>query len=428
MRNTTLRQLLLYLWICMIGAYTQVVNAQSTDPFQGEKLYADVKKYVSFGVHRTAAQGDIETSTWIQKKLEVNGFQTSFTYFPVKQFFLEKVTVDIKGHSVEAFPLWYVKDPAVKVKSEVVDLSGNAKTDIRHKVALVRLPPGGQITKSIIQFLDSVVNAGAQAIIAISTNKVGEIVAYNTTRDLQPWKVPVVIIAPKDSVHILKAVAQKTPVTLSIKGTIKAVQARSIIGKIGSGKKYVIISTPISGWFTCGGERGPGVAIFNALAEWISKQNLPYTFLFTANSGHELDNTGAHVFIGQHAPKPEDVYLWLHLGAGIATREWKSSASGGTKLNTVDSLRNIMYSENMEASILAGFEGQPGKRWKVKDQALGELSVVSAHGYKRFFGIAYGHTFHHMPSDDETTTSPQLLEEIAHSIQKTLELELQLSK
>jgi methylglyoxal synthase len=62
------------------------------------------------------------------------------------------------------------------------------------------------------------------------------------------------------------------------------------------------------------------------LAEWVSKnpsQLADYTFVFTGNSGHELDNHGANVFAEKAAPKPEDTRLWIHLGATIAAKAWK---------------------------------------------------------------------------------------------------------
>lgn len=31
------------------------------------------------------------------------------------------------------------------------------------------------------------------------------------------------------------------------------------------------VSTPTSGWFNCGGERGPGIAVFLSLVSWLPK-------------------------------------------------------------------------------------------------------------------------------------------------------------
>ncbi|HEY9047440.1 MAG TPA: hypothetical protein VIN08_16150 [Ohtaekwangia sp.] len=319
--------------------------------------------------------------------------------------------------------MWPVQQASANINGVIVDpLYGDFEL-YTSKIVLVRIPPGGQTNKQIISLLEPIIAAGASGIVAIAKNDIGEMVAYNTSENLQPWKVPVVVVAPKDSLVFIQAACARRQVSLQVNGTLRETEARSVTGTIGTGNKYIIISTPISGWFTCGGERGPGIAIFNALAAWAVQQKNQYTFLFTANSGHELNNLGAHVFI-EKAPKPEDVYLWLHLGAGIATVDWKKEDGTLKKLSTVDPKRNIMYSENLEHTIDQAFRDQPGKRWKIRNEALGELAVVAAHGYKRFFGIAYGHPLHHMPTDDATTTNPQILQDAAITIRKALEIEL----
>lgn len=156
--------------------------------------------------------------------------------------------------------------------------------------------------------------SGAKAIILIADNAAGEIAAINTSPG-DSWSVPVVQLAPKD-LHHLKDGASAS---LNIRGKLREVIARNIQGTIGSGEQTVIISTPISGWFTCGGERGPGIATFNALAKWVGEKKLPYKFIFTGNSGHELaQHHGTRIFLHEKAPKPEDVRLWFHLDASLA--------------------------------------------------------------------------------------------------------------
>ena len=79
---------------------------------------------------------------------------------------------------------------------------------------------------------------------------------------------------------------------------------------------WSVISTPSSGWFTCAGERGPGIAALLALAEWAHARPDSLHYLFVATSGHELDFLGARLFHeAQLAPPPERTQVWLHLSA-----------------------------------------------------------------------------------------------------------------
>ena len=86
-----------------------------------------------------------------------------------------------------------------------------------------------------------------------------------------------------------------------------------------------MISTPYSAWFKAGGERGPGVALFLALARWAAKHPTEDSYLFVASSGHELGGAGIKSFMDKYAPPPDQVTCWLHLGASISAYDWEKT-------------------------------------------------------------------------------------------------------
>ncbi|MCH7749719.1 MAG: hypothetical protein IH939_16655 [Acidobacteria bacterium] len=60
-------------------------------------------------------------------------------------------------------------------------------------------------------------------------------------------------------------------VTLRLTGRMdEAAEAVNVAGRLVRNEEadWSVISTPSSGWFTCAGERGPGIAALLALAEW----------------------------------------------------------------------------------------------------------------------------------------------------------------
>jgi hypothetical protein len=434
--NRTMKKVLVTVGAVLLNIISLSSFAQSEETiFSGKNLFADVKKYVAFGDHRTATTADYQTSAWLEEVLSENGFQTSFFEFPVKQFFPEKTTFTIDNKDYEVFPLWPVLEKEnLGAHGILIDADGlKDKTKLKGKLALTRLPaPGGQTTEQTYEQLQPLIEAGAVGIVAITESTTGELVAYNTLASIGPWEVPVVQIAPVHSTALKKAAQKKRTGTIQIEGTFKDVQARNVYGTIGNGNQYVVISTPISGWFACGGERGPGIAIWNALAAWLKEHHkeYPYTFLFTANSGHELNNLGAEVFLEKQAPKPEQTRLWVHLGAAIATRAWKEDNGLYYLTDEPDENRNIFYTP----SIAQNFEKifNPVKARKVLCNAenknvisrIGETGVVIAHDYPNVLGFAYLHRYHHIASDDERFTSPGLLEAIGLSIRNFIQTEL----
>jgi hypothetical protein len=411
------------LLLCSIATYSQS-NTDKTF-FDGNKLFSTVEKFVSLGEHRTGTPTDFATSEWLGKELSTAGYEVKYYEFQLKQFFLESATVsDQKKNSYKAFPLWYVSD-SVKLNIFGVVTSHSADLgDVRDKIVLLNFSTGqgGEGGAKILQKLNELIDAGALGIIGYSENAAGEIAAINAPKAAKPWSVPIVLVSQSDAKNLVQKEGQT--INVSIKGTFKNVTARNVYGKIGNGDQYIVVSTPISGWFTCGGERGPGIATWLALARWAALQKLPYTFIFTGNSGHELGGWGAKAFLDGGAPPVDKTKLWVHLGAGIATLSWKSTPSGLVRENTVDVNRNFFYSASVKSSFEPSFKKLAGNKWEIKQKAGGELIYVIDKGYTNVAGAAYSHPYFHMKSDDATKTSPEILEEVAIAFKNFIELEI----
>lgn len=400
-------------------------SAQQVAPekFQGADLYADVDKYVNFGLHRTGTEGDNKTSEWIKGILDKNGFKTEYVTFPVEQFFPEKTELKIGKKTIEIFPVWPVLKAEVQITAPLKEVKKDAG-DVSAKIVWINQ----QSKERSFSFMDEdnaaeikkIIDGGAKAIILVADNAAGEIAAINTLPGVT-YPIPVVQVAPKDVQNLLAG----GTVTLTVSGKLKKVTARNIQGTIGSCEKTVIISTPISGWFTCGGERGPGVATFNALAKWIAAKKLPYKFIFTGNSGHELaQHQGTHIFLHEKAPKPADVRLWVHLGASFATYSYAKTDKGLVHQTDADSKRIVYFAGDVENSVNQAFKSVNIQ--KAKDKAYGELVVAQKQGYSPFIGFVGTASFplFHTKLDDASTTSPALLEEMANAIKNVIEIEL----
>src|ERR1035437_6170150 len=245
--------------------------------FDGNKLFSTVKKFVSLGEHRTGTPTDLATSEWIGKELKSVGYDVKYLEFPIRQFFPEKVFLAGGKDTIQAFPLWWVNEKINRVVTGTLVDASKTKTFGANSIALIHLPL--KLAKvNPKTYIDSLVNLGVTGIVAITNNKSGEIEAYNTNKNQQPWRVPIILIAPKDSAKALALVKNAKPITLAINGTFGDVQGRNVYGTIGHGDKYIVVSTPISGWFTCGGDRGSGIAIWLALAKGAATRSSNYTF------------------------------------------------------------------------------------------------------------------------------------------------------
>lgn len=407
--------------LLLSGAAIIAQNKQETSFFNGKELFSTVQKFVSLGEHRTGTPTDLATSDWLGKELASYGYNVKYQEFPIRQFFPEKVSLSNGKESIKAFPLWWVNEKVSRNVTGVLVDASKTKT-FNNAIALIHLPVKQQKVNAKI-YIDSIIKLGVKGIVAITDNQSGEIEAYNTGKDQQPWKVPIILIAPKDSTVANGFVKNGKSVTLEINGTFKDVKGRNVFGTIGTGDQYIVISTPISGWFTCGGERGSGIAIWLSLAKWAAAQKSKYTFVFTGNSGHEHAFTGAHEFLERNAPPVDKTRLWIHFGAGAATLEFKNAASGLVKQTNVDPKRRFFFNEPVQNSFNTAFSKINAVKVLANENPGGELIYVAKKGYKRFAGVSYAHPFFHVKTDDATTTSPEILEETANAFKDFIEEE-----
>ncbi|WP_243345576.1 hypothetical protein [Parabacteroides sp. FAFU027] len=393
------------------------VWAQQSE-FNGNEIFATVNKYVSLGEHRTGTKTDIQTSEWIGSELKSAGYEVNFLEFPIRQFFPEKVYLATGKDTIQAFPLWWVNE---SINREVSGKLQQAQLAKSGDIALIHFPlKGAESGLKTREYIDSLARKGISGIVAITDNPSGEIEAYNTDWKQKPWPIPVVLIAPKDESQALNFIKQHNQILLSIQGQFRDVKGRNIYGTIGHGDKYIVVSTPISGWVTCGGERGSGIGIWLALAKWVARQNSNYTFVFTANSGHEHAFKGAHEFLERFAPPVEKTALWIHFGAGAATLEWKQTATGLVKQANVDPQRRFFYSSLEKEVFNNAFSNITAVKVQSDDSPGGELIYVAQKGYKNFVGVSYAHPFFHVKTDNEYTTSSEILEETANAFKNLI--------
>lgn len=384
-------------------------------------MYADVVRYCAFGDHRTASVADLRTVSWLKVRLRDLGFETVRQPFPVRQFFLRKSWIAVEGDRLESFPLWFPVSTGRQPLPAALTCFPSDRFQAGD-IALVTFPPrpGGAILGEHEDMVMDAFDAGAAAVVAVSSHQDGEIVALNAPGEPEPWPGPVLLSGARNVAQLACAAADAEDVDFLLEGEWRQVSAKNIIGRRGGRGPALVVSTPLSGWFRCGGERGPGVAIWLALAEWAAGEGLPCVFAGT--SGHELGNRGMHAFLREHAPDPADVDCWLHLGAGVTTYEWCDTPRGPERTGAPDARRRLMGSEDLAELLAPPFAGHPGLE-RVSERAVGEMEVVLDADY-RGFGIAGGHRYFHTPADGPEMTGPDLLADITGAIIQAVEAAL----
>jgi hypothetical protein len=393
-------------------------SGMAEDFLAGASLYADVARYASFGSHRFGSPGDRATADWIAGELQAAGFSVEFQ--PVvlgRQYFVDRATAQVDNTTVEATPFWW---PPEDKSSFRLTAPVAREGEVAGKILWIELPydRGAYLGPAHRAAIAQAAARGPVAILLTIGNPGEDRFAYNVTQEDKPWPMPVMVVAGKDQAVFERAVASGAPVTLDVAGRYEQnVGGRNVVARLGTGKGPVmVVSTPMTGWYNCVCERGPGIANFLALARTVAAEKLPADFIFVATAGHEIGHGGMELFLKQGAPPPQDTLAWVHFGASNACFAWTEGPEGFTTERKVDdALRFLVLSPSAAPLVDETFAAIKATHLVAEKQSLGELRDVQAAGYRNFFGMAGLHRFFHTPADDLRTTSPEILEPVARA-------------
>ena len=389
----------------------------------GANLFADVTRYASFGLHRFGSPGDKATTDWIAGELKASGFRVGFQ--PVmlgKQYVVEQAHARVGGIEIPATPFWWPpEDKAAFRLTAPLVRDGDAKG----KILWVELPydRGAYLGAVHRAAIAEAAARGPAAILLTIGNPADERFAYNVTQEDEPWPVPVMVVAGHERSAFERAAATHQPVSFTVAGHYdRNVAGRNVVARLGSGKEpAIVVSTPMTGWYTCVCERGPGIANFLALARMVAAEKLPGNYIFIATAGHEIGHGGMELFLKEGSPRPVNTLAWLHFGSANACYGWSKGPGGFVSTGKVDDAGRLLVLSPSASKLVAESFGAIAVEHYVADkQAVGELRDVKAAGYRNFIGLAGLNRFFHTPADDLHGTGPEILEPVARAFADAL--------
>lgn len=392
-----------------------------------DSVAADLDRYIGFGIKASGGTGDNGSGAWIESECTVAGFATERQSFAVPWF--DADIADLTCGATTAPVLaqaMVVPTPAPGVSGRLVrmDPIASVTAPMTGAIALVDLPVSrwsSALAKPIRDTVNSAFAGGAVAAVIVTNGPTGDAIALNAPADKPLFPGPVAILAPRDAKPFLIAAPQGDTATLRLHGKGGERPAFNLIGRIDRGKdRWIVVSTPRSGWFTCGGERGSGIAVWLALARWAAATAKSHNLAFVCNSGHEYEYLGSEKSIGHLVPAPDKTDFWFHLGANVATRDWHEPG-GGTllPLPSADPQRFLVVTPALIDKACAAFNGLAGLEmaYPSGQGSAGELTNILAAGYARVGGIFGAHRFHHSARDDSRCVDADLIRPVISACQ-----------
>jgi len=355
-----------------------------------DSLYKKVQDYFDLGFHRTGTSVDVSTIEWFEQQLLGIGARFERVPYEYPHYAAEwNLTVD--GKEMKALPLYYEAAGSFEVSSPFI--------------GTIDVPGLQPMDEELRKQLEAARNSGADSAVIATTGREGHLVVPNRAPFLGSG-FPTLLVAGTFLERL-----QQGNVLATLSAEISLRQSSNVIAHMGEGdfSRPVIVTTSLSGWFGCAGERGTGIAIAIELAKSLAQK---YPVVVVGATGHELQNFGAKKHLETMSEKPTAV---IHLGSSVAagipgpgnslvlspTRHAKTSASGQLALEIEHALVPVQFVFESEPEAFMGEGGE----WA----GLGMPLLSFAGGFRLF----------HTPEDvPQNATSPELLEVVCKAVQE----------
>lgn len=379
-----------------------------------------LERYAGFGDKAAGGAGDNACGAWVEDELRALGYACERQAFEVPAYEGEAPSLAVDGARAALIPQAIVQPTPGLTGRLFVPQRGEGE------IALLVLPHARWSTAKgeIERRVKAATEAGAKAVVLVTTGPTGQALALNTPVDKPLFDVPVAVLAPREADPFVEAAARGATATLRMPGRSFRRTAFNVTATLSRGApKTLVLSTPRSGWFGCVAERGSGLAAWLQLAAWAARSKLPVDLALVATSGHEYEYAGGEIYIAHVAPKPAATALWVHLGANVAARDWHERGLQLAPLPSADPQRFLLASPPLVEACKAAFAGQPGLEQTYPadpKRAAGELSSILSAGYDPVMGIFGAHRFHHARGDDLSCVSPALVPPVADAFAKVI--------
>lgn len=395
---------------------TGIANAASTMP----PLIEDVREFARLGPHRTGSEGNLRTLDWIERRLFGLGFEVERQPVRYPDHDLREAFVEVGGTRIEGIaqrPVCLTGGAGLSAGLALADDHAGI-SDVRGRIAVVRLRAARHsslLEARTARPIKTALAAGCAGLLLVTDGPSGQAIALNAPLRHPVASIPTMVIAPRDAGPVVAAALRGEVARMVVDGErADAVSANLVARRRGEGRS-IVVTTPLSGWFACAGERGSGVAAFLRLADLLSRRYPTADLRFAGFVGHEREYVGGDLFMVERAPSRDQVRLWIHIGAGFATRDWHEIADTQLMpLPSPDPQRYLLAPAAWLDTVRPAVKGLPGYEVPYPatvENASGEAGHIMARGYLNMITTIGAHRFHHTRGDEVATVDGAVLEQ-----------------
>ena len=381
------------------GAVTRIVGglgalAQETGFNDGQRRIARViGEYEAQGFHRTATAVDEESGRWLVDQVRQAGLPATLEPFPVKRVDLQTCACTIANRRIDGIPLFDAPFTSAEgIRGRLGALDSDAEIGLAETaVNRAAVGPLGEARRANRH----------RAIIAVTQGRKPGLCPSNADSFLSPFGPPTLQVSSEEGewladrarqgseAHVVAHVTRTPSTALNVTTELKGVEPALA---------PLVVMTPRSGWYTCGSERGGGIACWLEIIRGMATSRTRRSVVFVASSGHELGHLGIDAFIAKRAGIVKNAIAWLHLGANIGA----ATRSTDVRLQASDdeldqTFTNALQSVGIKVAERAARSAVPS----------GEAGAVYRGGGRYASAICANTLFHNIADRGPEATSPQ---------------------
>lgn len=394
-------------------------HSASRDPFAPASLEADIVRHAGFGDKVTGGDGDHAAAAWMAGRLARLGYAVGRQTLSVMARPHQRARLT-RALDAEA-ALQHGSPPQVSgtIEGRLAIATGQEPHSgaLRDAIALLEhpIPLDAYWPEGATAAVEQAARAGAR--LALARPAPGQRDApflFNRDDAAAPFPIPLVMAAPGvfdrlRGMHGALLGVDLPPPARSVRSDTLAATTPGFA----RASRRIAVSTPRTGWFACGAERGPGIAAFLALAAAAAARGRDETgpgLLLVGTTAHERGHIGMRRFLSSGAAPPlAGVDLWIHLGACIAARR-------GSYATPFAGVQSVLAAPELSPEEAATFAGLGFDAFPLTARSGGEGGDVFRAGGRRVRALAGLHPTFHTPQDDGAAVDPVALAAVTRAI------------
>lgn len=227
-----------------------------------------------------------------------------------------------------------------------------------------------------------------KAIIALTRGGQPGLALVNAIEFTSPFGSPVLQIASEEASWLETQAKQGTEAVLVAQVRRTDVDAWNVTTTLKgqeSSLAPLVVTTPLSGWWHCAGERGGGLACWLEVMKALCAKKSARDVVFVSSSGHELGYLGQKFFLAQQPSLVKTARVWLHFGANIGA----AVGRGSLLLASTEEFQKMAVAAMSQAGVPPDEPLPPGRL------PFGEVTEIHKRGGRYISLIGRSKLYHH---------------------------------